>query len=99
MDYIAKISEVPNFGKKIVSVFDKEILLVNVKGVIYAFANECPHQGSPMNSAVVKDGYIACPRHGYRFSLIDGNCAEHPNCSLETFPVKVVGDDIMINLG
>lgn len=96
---VAKCSEVPNFGKKVVSVAGKEILLVNIKGSIHAVENECPHQGSPMSSAVVKEGYIACPRHGYRFSLVDGRCAEHPEFILATFPVQLDGDDILIDLG
>ena len=99
MNCVAKVSEVPNFGKKVVSVSGKEILLVNVKGNIYAFENECPHQGSPMNASVVKDGYISCPRHGYRFSLTDGRCVEHPECRLATFAVQLSGDDILVDLG
>jgi len=99
MDTVARISEVPNFGKKVVSVAGREILLVNVKGSIYAVENECPHQGSPMNAAIVKDGYISCPRHGYRFSLTDGSCAEHPECTLATFPVQLNGDEISIDIG
>src|ERR1039457_740237 len=79
MTPVAKISEVPNFGKKVVSVSGKEILLINIKGAIHACENECPHQGSPLGTAVVKDGYLACPRHGYRFNLADGRCGEHPD--------------------
>ena len=97
MDAVAKISEVPNFGKKVVSINGREILLVNVKGSIYAVENDCPHQGSPLNAAIVKEGYISCPRHGYRFSLTDGRCAEHPECVLETFPVQLSGDDILVD--
>ena len=99
MDPVAKVSEVPNFGKKVISVSGREILLVNVKGNIYAVENDCPHQGSPMSAAIVKDGYISCPRHGYRFSLTDGSCAEHPECTLATFPVQLNGDEISIDLG
>lgn len=98
MDIVAKISDVPNFGKKVVSLSGREILLINIKGAIYAIENECPHQGSPMNAAVIKDGYISCPRHGYRFSLTDGRCAEHPEFILTTFPVQLKGDEIMIEL-
>ena len=97
MDKVAKISEVPNFGKKVVSVAGREILLVNVKGAIYAVENECPHQGSPMSAAVVKDGYISCPRHGYRFRLTDGRCDEHPEFILTIFPVQLDGDDILVD--
>jgi len=99
MDSVAKVSEVPNFGKKVVEISGRQILLINVKGAIYAVENECPHQGSPLNAAVVKDGYIACPRHGYRFNLTDGICAEHPEFVLATFPVQLSGDEITVDLG
>lgn len=99
MTPVAKIGEVPDFGKKLVSVSGQEILLINVKGTIYACENECPHQGSPMSAAVVKDGAISCPRHGYRFSLADGSCPDHPGFTLRTYQVKINGDDILIDLG
>jgi len=95
---VAKISEVPNFGKKVVSVSGQEILLVNIKGTIYACENECPHQGSPMNSGLVKDGTISCPRHGYRFNLADGSCSDYPDYTLRTYPVQLSGEDILIDL-
>jgi nitrite reductase/ring-hydroxylating ferredoxin subunit len=95
----AKISEVPNFGKKLVTVANQEILLVNIKGSIHACENECPHQGSPMTATIVKDGSISCPRHGYRFSLVDGSCKDHPELTLKTYPVKLDGDNILLDLG
>jgi nitrite reductase/ring-hydroxylating ferredoxin subunit len=94
---VAKINEVPNFGKKVVSASDREILLVNIKGTIFACENECPHQASPLTAAVVKDGHIACPRHGYRFNLADGKCIDHPELTLKIFPVQISGDDILID--
>jgi len=95
---VAKISEVPNFGKKVVTVSGQEVLLINIKGSIFAVENDCPHQGSPLQAAIVKDGYISCPRHGYRFNLTDGSCGEHPEYTLRTYPVELSGDDILINL-
>lgn len=95
----AKVGDVPNFGKKVLNLAGQNVLLINVKGDFFAVENDCPHQGSPLTAAVVKEGYIACPRHGYRFSLSDGGCGEHPELRLRTFPVEVRGDDIFIELG
>jgi nitrite reductase (NADH) small subunit len=95
----AKTNEVPNFGKKVVTVSGQEVLLINIKGSIFAVENECPHQGSPLSSAIVKDGYISCPRHGYRFSLADGRCSDHPEFTLKTYVVQVSGDEILIDVG
>ena len=98
MVFAAKISEVPNFGKKVVTVNSQELLLINVKGEIFACENECPHQGSPMQGGVVKDGYLSCPRHGYRFDLKTGNCLDNPAFTLKIFPVQLQGDEIMVGL-
>ena len=95
---VAKISEVPNFGKKVITVSGQEVLLINIKGSIFAVENDCPHQGSPLTAAIVKDGYIACPRHGYRFNLDDGRCNDYPEYALRTYPVELRGDDILIDL-
>ena len=94
----AAVSEVPNFGKKAVQVSGQDILLVNVKGTIYAVENECPHQGSPMSGGIVKEGALSCPRHGYRFMLADGSCPGHPELVLKTYHVAVEGDDILVDL-
>jgi len=99
MIFAAKISEVPNFGKKLVTVNGQEVLLSNIKGEIFACENECPHQGAPMNSGIVKDGHLSCPRHGYRFDLKSGSCQEHPDCTLRIYPVEIHGDEIHIELG
>lgn len=98
MVFAAKINEVPNFGKKVIPVSGQDVLFVNIKGTIHAMENECPHQGSPLSAAIVKDGYIACPRHGYRFNLSDGACSEHPEYILRIYPVQLQGDDILIDL-
>jgi nitrite reductase/ring-hydroxylating ferredoxin subunit len=99
MVYAAKVAEVPNFGKKLVTVEGREILLINQKGEIFACENECPHQGSPLSAGIVKDGALSCPRHGYRFNLKTGACDPFPEYTLKVFPVKVEAGEIFVELG
>jgi len=99
MVFAAKVSEVPNFGKKVVSVGGRELLLINIKGQIFACENDCPHQGSPLQAGIVKDGHLSCPRHGYRFDLTTGACKDNPEFTLKIFPVALQGDDIMVDVG
>lgn len=99
MEFAAKVSEVPLWGKKVVTVNGREVLLVNAKGTIYACETECPHQGAPLSGALLKDAeHITCQRHGYRFELKTGACKEFPEYTLKTYPVQVVGDDIMVEI-
>jgi len=100
MVFAAKVSEVPDWGKKLVQVEGQAILLVKSKGVLYACESECPHQGAPLQGALLKEaGSISCPRHGYRFDLVSGACKDHPEFALKTYPVEVRGDDIYVGLG
>lgn len=99
MIFAAKVSDVPNFGKKVVTVNGQEVLLINIKGEIFACENECPHQGSPMNSGIAKDGHLSCPRHGYRFDLKTGSCIDNAAFTLKIYPVQIQGDEILVNLG
>jgi len=100
MEYAAKLSEVPNWGKKLVTVNGREVLLVNVKGTIHAIEPECPHQGAPLSGALLKDAdHITCQRHGYRFNLTTGACENFPEFTLRVYPVRVDGNDILVELG
>jgi nitrite reductase (NADH) small subunit len=98
MPVVAHLDEIPNQAKKLVSVEGQDILLVNLKGTIYAVENECPHQGAPLSGAVLKDSYLACPRHGYHFELKDGRCVDHPEFTLKTWPIRVEDNEIIIDL-
>ena len=97
MPLVARISDVPESGKKQIELNGQEILLINLKGEIFAVENECPHQGAPLSAAITKDGYLSCPRHGFRFSLKDGRCSEHPEFSLKVWPVRIENGDILID--
>jgi nitrite reductase/ring-hydroxylating ferredoxin subunit len=99
MQFAAKVADVPNFGKKVVSVNGTEVLLINSKGEFFACESECPHQSAPLAGAIVKDGQLSCPRHGYRFDLKTGACKDAPQFTLTPYPVQVSGDDILVDLG
>ncbi|ACM19603.1 ferredoxin, Rieske superfamily [Geotalea daltonii FRC-32] len=99
MVFAAKVSEVPLWGKKVVTVEGREILLVNAKGNIYACETECPHQGAPLSGALIKDAeHLTCQRHGYRFNLKTGACREFPEYTLKVYSIGMEGDNIMVKL-
>ncbi len=99
MVFAAKLSEVPNWGKKVVTLNGQEILLVNTKGQIYACEPTCPHQDAPLSGALLKEaGFLSCQRHGYKFNLASGECKEAPHFTLKVYPVELSGEDIMVEI-
>jgi nitrite reductase/ring-hydroxylating ferredoxin subunit len=100
MEFAVKISEVPSWGKKVVSVAGQEVLIVNIKGQFYACETECPHQGAPLSGALVKEAdHLTCARHGWHFNLITGACRENAQFTLKVYPVTVEGGDILVEVG
>ena len=57
---------------------------VAVNGVRIRHATVCPHRGGPLDDALVEDGCVRCPWHGYRFDLRTGREAAGGPLRLET---------------
>lgn len=58
----------------------------------------CPHQGASLAGGWVHDGCVACPWHAWRFNLEDGAWLDNPKIKVETYPVTIQGDDILVEL-
>jgi nitrite reductase/ring-hydroxylating ferredoxin subunit len=123
----AKISDIAINGMKAVETGDKEIVLCNYEGKIYAIERHCGHMKAPLEMGTL-DGYIlTCPMHYAQFDITTGEALSGPvpraqsdeqksentkNFSrymgslmtkidthdIKTFPVKVEGDTIKVDL-
>jgi nitrite reductase/ring-hydroxylating ferredoxin subunit len=61
----------------------QDYVLVRRSGVLYAYENRCPHQGTPLETFPDKflnaDGsLLICSTHGARFRAEDGLCFSGP---------------------
>lgn len=95
---VAKISEVPSGGRKLVEVDGSVVALFNVDGAICAIEDVCTHDGGPLaEGEIVRPGVIACPRHGAEFNLCTGEALTLPAFApARTFEVKVEGAYIYV---
>ncbi len=57
-----------------------EVVVVPEGDGLRVFREICPHMGGPLSQATVcEDATLACPWHGYRFSLESGRLVDNPN--------------------
>jgi 3-phenylpropionate/trans-cinnamate dioxygenase ferredoxin subunit len=85
--------------KKLVNVDGQAVALFNLDGTYYAIQDVCTHDGGPLAEGDVFGEEIECPRHGARFNICTGAVTRMPACEpVETYPVEVEGDDILISL-
>ena len=96
---VAKLSELSDGMMKTVEVDDHKILLVKVKGEVYAVGATCTHYGAPLEDGLLSDDRVVCPWHQAAFSIKTGDMLEPPALdSLPRYEVRVDGDDIIVAL-
>jgi 3-phenylpropionate/trans-cinnamate dioxygenase ferredoxin component len=69
-------------------------------GAFYATAGLCTHESVHLADGLVMDYRIECPKHNGQFDYRTGEAKRAPVCvNLKTFPVKVEGDQVFIDVG
>lgn len=93
------VNEAPGVGKVMEkSVQDVEICLANVGGALCALDNICPHRRGPLGQGWIEGESVVCPWHSWMFDARTGE-AEYPKGErVEVFPVKVEGEDVLVDL-
>ena len=85
----------------------KDILIVNIGENYFAMTNTCTHAGGDLSKGVLDGKIVKCPKHGSRFDVTTGKLISGPKILFLTlkvkdessFPVKIDGNDVLIDLG
>jgi 3-phenylpropionate/trans-cinnamate dioxygenase ferredoxin component len=65
----------------------------------YATDGFCTHEQAHLADGLVMDNIIECPKHNGRFDYRTGEARGAPVCvDLKTYPVKVEGGEVLIDL-
>lgn len=96
---VAKVDEIPSEGGRTFPVDGKLIAIFRVDEQFYAINDLCPHMGASLGEGYIEDGAVTCPWHAWRFCVEDGTWLDNPKASVrtETYPLKVDGDDILVD--
>jgi nitrite reductase/ring-hydroxylating ferredoxin subunit len=84
-------------GRAVLDAGDREIVVLEVDGVLHAFDNACPHQGNPLADGEILGDVLQCAYHGWRFDLATGAClaGDEP---VRRYPAELVGGELRIRL-
>ncbi|ARJ39599.1 2Fe-2S ferredoxin [Sporosarcina sp. P21c] len=101
---VCKAEELPNGKRKMVTIKNMSIVVVNVGGKLQAFNSMCPHQGAPLEfgsiSGVMEasdpqqykygchDKFVKCPLHGWAFDMDTGKSLFSDKVKIKTFSVR-----------
>ncbi len=96
---VAKLSEIPEQTARCVVVRGKRIGLVNLSGSIHAIDDTCTHAEASLSEGEISGDEIVCPLHFATFDVRTGECTGPPaDEDVATYTVRVVGDDIEVEL-
>jgi len=78
---------------------EREIVLCNVKGEVYALDNVCTHALARMSEGRLKGTRLICPMHGAAFDIRNGAVLSSPATQpLASHAVRVVDGAIEVAL-
>lgn len=95
---VAGVQEIPTGKGKQVEVGAVRIALFNVEGSFYAIEAFCAHMGEPLANGELRGTMVICPWHGWGFDVTDGCFIRQPRTCLDTFAVRVEGQDILVEI-
>ena len=96
---IASVNDCPLGAARELVAEDRIVALFNVDGQFYALDGVCPHQGGPLGQGALTGCIVTCPWHGWQFDVTTGQHQTSQSLVHPSFPVKVEGDEILVDLG
>lgn len=97
---VAKVSELAPGQMRLLRLGSVRVALCNVGGVFYAVEDLCTHDDGPLGEGALRGHELECPRHGGRFDVRSGAATRMPAVvPVRTFPVRVEGDAVFIEVG
>jgi nitrite reductase (NADH) small subunit len=70
--------------------------LANVDGTLSVLDNTCPHRHGPLGQGLLEGECVVCPWHSWTFNVKTGAAQFPPNEAVEVFPVRVEGENVLI---
>ena len=103
MGQIVKVGTVADFedaeGGKLVDAGGRSLAVFRVGTTYYAIDNICTHRGGPLAEGMLVGEEVICPWHGAHFNVKTGAvCAPPAREGVKSFPVRIVGTDVEVEI-
>ncbi len=77
---------------------EQSILLVLHQGKLFAYRNQCPHQGLPLERGAMDGCMLTCPWHGFRFDVTSGECHTAPQVQLLPYATRIQDGQVWVRV-
>jgi nitrite reductase (NADH) small subunit len=96
---LTTVSELPPEGEaREFETNGKTICVANTSEGYAAMDNICVHRGGPLGQGVVDGNKVICPWHGWTFDANTGVCTHNLDVRVAVYPLKIEGEDVLVEL-
>jgi nitrite reductase (NADH) small subunit len=99
---VGALSKLPPGSVMEVHVGDRTYAVCNVGGKghaeVHALDGICPHAGGPLGQGALHGATLVCPWHAWEWNSRTGANEMDDGLLLTKFPVKIEGDEILIDV-
>jgi nitrite reductase (NADH) small subunit len=94
---VAKVGAIAAGTGATFHVGDRLVAVFNRGGEYFAIDDLCPHMGASLGAGHLdEEGIVTCPWHAWHFSVADGTWCDNPRIKIDSFEVRVAGDEIQV---
>jgi toluene monooxygenase system ferredoxin subunit len=80
------------------SIDGQPVLLLNIDGVIRAYADWCPHQRSRLSAGSLKDRVLTCASHHWQFDATTGQGINPKGARLTPIAVRIAEGEVLVDV-
>ena len=92
-----ELANVPEGTMFPVEIDGKELMIVNVEGIIYALDRTCTHETADLSNGFLVNSEVTCPLHLSRFNVKTGAVQNPPaTLPLKTYKTKIEGTIVSV---
>ena len=95
---VGSLAKLPPGKAMQVDAGDDTYAICNAGGVLYALDGICPHAGGPLGEGALHGTTLVCPWHAWEYDCRTGVNEGDEDTKVDTFPVRLEGDDILLDL-
>jgi nitrite reductase (NADH) small subunit len=95
---VGSLANVPEGAGREVVVAGRILAIFRVGADVYAIDGMCAHQGGPLAEGSIEGGIVTCPWHGWQYDVRSGRQPITPAICQTTFPVRIEGDRILVDV-
>lgn len=74
------------------------VIVTRIEGELVAVPGVCPHEDVELSNGDLHGTVLTCPGHAYEFDLRTGRCIHDPTLGLRRYPVRIVADEVWVDL-